>query len=402
MKMIKGGVCAPKGFLASGIYSGIKKNAFSKDLALIFSEAICTAAGVFTTNKIRAACIKISGVHLKNNKAQAIIVNSGNANCCTGEQGFRDAEQTVEVVARALDLKASLVLISSTGVIGKLMPMAKLINHIPALVEQLNTRKSRNAAEAIMTTDKVVKEAAISFKIGGRKVTIGAIAKGSGMIYPNMATMLGFVTTDVAIDVAALKAALKCCVNNTFNCISVDGDTSTNDMVLILANAAAGNKRITLNAKADFEKFKNALMQVLLYLAKKIAKDGEGATKLIQVCVKGALNDKDARRAAATVCNSNLVKTAIYGEDANWGRIAAALGRSKAALKEEKLSIYIDRVKIFSKGLPADADEGALKNILSKYEIKITVDLGLGKAGITMWTCDLSEEYVRINAKYRT
>jgi len=253
-----------------------------------------------------------------------------------------------------------------------------------------------------MTTDKVKKESAVSFKIGKNIVKIGAIAKGSGMIYPNMATMLAFVTTDADIDKNALDKALRCCVNRTFNCISVDGDTSTNDMVLIMANAAAANEKITLNKKSDFELFSSALMEVLTLLAKKIAKDGEGATKLIEVNLKGAKNDKDAKIAASTVCNSNLVKTAMYGQDANWGRIVAALGRSGAAVEEGKLNISLGNVKIFSNGSPANADEKILKDILSRQEIKINIGLGLGLSAITMWTCDLSEEYIRINAKYRT
>lgn len=402
MKQVEGGVCAPKGFLASAIYSEIKKNSQSKDLALIFSEVPATAAGVFTANRIKAACVTISKEHLKNNKAQAIAVNSGNANCCTGEQGYKDAKQIAAVTARSLGIDTRDVLVSSTGVIGKLLPMGNIINHIPKLAEGLNIKNSSEVAAAIMTTDKVKKEIALKMRIGKSVVNVGAIAKGSGMIYPNMATMLAFVTTDANIDAAALKFALKECVDKTFNSITVDGDTSTNDMVLILANAAAANKKITLETKSNFNKFKGGLLEVLQYLAKAIVRDGEGATKLIEVCVKGAKTGKDAKIAASTVCNSNLVKTAIYGQDANWGRIAAALGRSGAFLEENKLSISLGKVKIFSHGSPTGAREEILKEILSKDEVVIDIDLGLGNAAVTMWTCDLSEEYIKINAKYRT
>jgi len=402
MKIVEGGVCAPKGFLAAAVCAQIKKNNKKNDLALIFSEAPAIAAGVFTTNKIKASCVKISKEHLKNNIAQAIIVNSGNANCCTGAQGFKDAKQTAQIVARALSIQPGKVLVSSTGVIGKLMPMANVINNIPKLVENLNIKNGADVAVAMLTTDKVKKEVAVRFKLGNNTVNIGAAAKGSGMICPNMATMLCFVTTDADIEAKALNSALKYCAEKSFNSITVDGDTSTNDMVLILANGASGNKKITINTKSDFEKFRSALLEVMVYLAKMIAKDGEGATKLVEVSVKGAKTDKDAKLAVQAVSNSSLVKTAIYGQDANWGRIAAALGRSGAALIEDKLVISLDNEKIFSKGAPTGADEAVLKDILSKDEIKININLGLGKASATMWTCDLSEEYIRINAKYRT
>jgi len=402
MTFIDGGVCAPKGFKASGIYAGIKKNPLKKDLALIFSESPAVAAGVFTKNKIKAACVTVSKGHLKNNTAQAIIANSGIANCCTGAKGKKDAKEMAQVVALELRIKQENVLVASTGVIGYFLPMNKIIDHIPWLVKNLSPQKSQDAAAAIMTTDRIKKEFAVRFKIGNSVVTIGAVAKGSGMIYPNMSTMLCFITTDAAIAPGALKLALKNCVDKTFNCISVDGDTSTNDMVLILANAASANKEITLKTKKEFEIFNAALLKITTALAKLMASDGEGATKLIEVCVKGAYTAKDARLAASTVCNSNLVKTAMYGQDANWGRIAAAVGRSGAALSENKLSIWFGNEKIFSNGSPARADEGVLKNILSKDEVRITIDMGLGKYGITMWTCDLSEEYIRINAKYRS
>lgn len=402
MTFVKGGVCAPKGFLAAGAYSGIKKNPLNKDLALIFSKDPAVAAGVFTTNKIKAACVDISKEHLKNNKAQAIIANSGNANCCTGIQGKRDTKDTAEAVALELRIKEADILVASTGVIGRLLPMAKIIDHLPGLVKNLSVKNSPDAAAAIMTTDKIRKELAVRFKIGDAVVSIGAIAKGSGMICPNMATMLAFITTDAAIAPGALKAALKNCVDKSFNCISVDGDTSTNDMALILANAAGANKEITLKTKKAFEKFNSALLEITIRLAKLIAKDGEGATKLIEVYVKGAKTPKDAKLAASTVCNSNLVKTAIYGQDANWGRILAALGRSGAALSQNRLSVSLGSTNIFTNGKPAGADEAILKCILSKEEVRIAIDLGIGKHAATMWTCDLSEEYIRINAKYRT
>lgn len=402
MKFIDGGVCAPKGFLAAAVNSQIKRGHRSNDLALIFSQVPAAACGAFTTNKIKSACVLVSMRHLKNNRAQAIIANSQNANCCTGKQGLQDAYQTAEVTGRALNISPHNVLVASTGVIGKYLPMGKIINSIPPLVKLLSTQNGKDAAEAIMTTDTVRKEAAVRFKLGKKDVIIGGIAKGSGMICPDMATMLSFITTDALISPQALEVALKECVGKTFNRISVDGCMSTNDLVLALANGLADNNEITLKTKAALDRFKSALFEATKALAKMIAADGEGATKLIEVCVNGAKNQRDAKLAARSVCNSSLVKTAVYGRDANWGRIAAALGASGAAVSGEKLSIYFNNVKILDNGKPSGADENILKNILQNKEIKITADLGLGSSSVTMWTCDLSEEYVKINAKYRT
>lgn len=402
VKIVEGGVCAAEGFLAAGLYAGIKKNLLGKDLGLIFSEIPATAAGVFTTNKIKAACVTVSKEHLANKKAQAVIVNSGNANCCTGKEGLLDAEQMAAVAARMLGIKPADVLVASTGVIGKPLPMGKIINNVPQLVKRLSTKNNKDAAQAIMTTDTVKKEFAVRFKLDKNTITVGGMAKGSGMIHPNMATMLAFITTDAAISAAALKAALLESVEKSFNSISIDGDMSTNDMVLVLANAAAGNKPITPLTKTAFEKFSAALSKVTEALAKMIVKDGEGATKFIEVFVKGAKTQADAKLAARAVCNSPLVKTAIYGQDANWGRVAAAAGASKAEVCLEKISICFGRAKVLNSGKPVVFDENVLKKILSKKEIKITVDLGLGDASAKMWTCDFSEEYIRINARYRT
>jgi glutamate N-acetyltransferase/amino-acid N-acetyltransferase len=402
MKLIEGGICAPGGFLAAGIYSGIKRNSNSRDLAVIFSEVPAVAAGVFTSNKVKADCVVVSEAHLKDDKARAIVVNSGNANCCAGPQGLKDARQMAQVTARALDIDRTEVLVASTGVIGKPLPMEKIINGIPQLTKRLSIDNSREVAEAIMTTDTAKKEIAARFNVGGKNVTIGAVAKGSGMICPSMATMLCFITTDIAIDGQALKLALGDCVDRTFNCISVDADMSTNDMVLILANGSAGNKKITLKAKNDLKKFTSALFEVTRSLAKMIAKDGEGATKLIEVLIKGAKSQMDARLAARALCNSPLFKTAIYGQDPNWGRVAAAVGASKADIDPAKLSIAFGNKSIFSKGRPVDFNEAGLKNILKNKEVKVTVELGSGAHSVTMWTCDLSEGYIRINAKYRT
>lgn len=402
MKFIDGGACAPKGFLAAAVNAEIKKGRKSKDLALIFSEVPAAACGAFTASRIKSACVLVSKRHLKNNRAQAIIANSQNANCCTGKQGLQDAYQMAEVTARALGINPHNVLVASTGVIGKYLPMGKIINSIPLLVKLLSTQNGKAAAEAIMTTDTARKESAVKFRLGKKDVIIGGIAKGAGMICPDMATMLSFITTDALIAPQALKAALKECAGKTFNCISIDGCMSTNDSVFVLANGASGNDEITLRTKAGLEKFKSALFEVTKALAKMIAADGEGATKLIEVCVNGAKNQRDAKLAGRSVCNSPLVKTAVYGRDANWGRIAAALGASRAAVSAEKLSIYFNDVKILDKGKPAGADEGALKSILQNREIRITADLGLGNSSVTMWTCDLSEEYVKINAKYTT
>jgi len=402
MRIIEGGVCAAKGFLAAGIAAGIKQKSNNRDLALIFSETPACAAGVFTTNKVKSACVTVSKEHLKNNKAQAIIVNSGNANCCTGPQGLLDAKQTAEAVASALNIAAQDVLVASTGVIGRPLPMGKIINGISQLSKRLSSLNSSEVAQAIMTTDTVQKESTVSFLLDGKVINVGGAAKGSGMLYPNMATMLCFITTDAVIEPAALKAALKLCVDKTFNCVSVDGDMSTNDMALILANGASGSERITLKTKGAFNKFTAALLEVTETLAKMLAKDGEGATKLVEVLIKGAASSADAKIATKAVCNSNLVKTAIYGQDANWGRIAAAVGSSAAKVDINHLSIYMGKVKILSKGKPTNVSEDILKKILSENEINITVDLGVGNGTAKMWTCDLSEEYIRINAKYRT
>lgn len=401
MKIIPGSVTAPKGFLAQGVEAEIKyKN--KKDVAVIYSEEPCAAAGVFTTNIVHAACIDWNRTALEENEAQAIVVNSGNANACTGQQGELDTAQMAFLVAKALGLEATDVLVASTGVIGMAMPMENIHRGIAAAVASLSPFGAENAAQAIMTTDLVSKEAAVELELKGRKVTIGAIAKGSGMIHPNMATMLAFVTTDAAISGACLKQALKTAAERTFNMISVDGDTSTNDMALVLANGRAGNEKINDSASADYQAFSAALEFVCADLARKIARDGEGATCLMEVQVKRAISAAQARTIARSITTSSLVKTAVFGEDPNWGRILAAAGYSGADLNPSTVDIYLGRVQVAANGMGLAFDNEAAKAELQGEHVIITVDLKAGQEEATAWGCDLGYDYIRINADYRT
>jgi glutamate N-acetyltransferase/amino-acid N-acetyltransferase len=397
---VKGGITAAKGFQATGLHCGIKKE--KKDLAVIFSVLPATAAAVFTTNRTFAEPLIIDKLQLKNNHTcSAVIINSGNANACTGQRGREDAWTTIKETAKALKLPTKHVLVSSTGVIGKPLPIAKLKAGIRVAAKQLSRDGHAKAAEAILTTDTHPKEYAVRFSIGSKSVTVGGMAKGSGMIAPNMATMLAFVTTDVVISHALLQRALQKAVARTFNRITVDGDTSTNDMVLLLANGLAGNPAIRTLGPA-YEKFYAGLEQVLATLAKMIARDGEGATKLIEVVVTGAKQEGDAVLAARAIANSNLVKTAVHGADANWGRILAAVGYSGIAFSPEKVEISFDHLPILQRNFKANFSERKARAALSKEHVNITVDLNLGKKSATFWTCDLSREYVTINANYRT
>lgn len=400
LRSIHHGVCAPQGFIAAGVRAGIKKS--KKDVTVIYSEVPAYAAGVFTQSATVAACVTLDQRQLKRSKtAQAIVVNSGNANACTGERGMMNARQSAATAAAALGIKESQVLIASTGVIGQFLPMDKLTNGIYDAVNALSCEGNDSASEGICTTDTYPKEYAVEFEIGGKHVRIGGIAKGSGMIAPNMATMLAFITTDANIAYGALKKAFSDANNVSFNRITVDGDTSTNDMALILANGKAENRQIK-EGTSDYRKFYHALEDVLIHLSKLIVKDGEGATKFVEMTVTGAKSKHDAEAACRTICNSPLVKTAIHGEDANWGRILAAAGRSGIKFNPDKTEIFFDDLMILGKNYNISFSEEKAKKILQQKEVTITVDLNSGKHSSTFWTCDLSAEYVRINGSYRS
>jgi glutamate N-acetyltransferase / amino-acid N-acetyltransferase len=394
-----GTITSVKGFKAAGIYCGIKKK--KKDIALIYSENDCTAAGTFTLNKVKAAPLLISQEIIKNgNKVKAVLVNSGNANACTGQQGFDDAILTQKVCAEKLNISQQEVLIASTGVIGQRMPMDIMIHGINDIVPQLSESGGIEAAEAIMTTDKKIKSFAIETVVNNKVITIGGIGKGSGMIMPNMATMLGFIATDVIIEKNVLQSALYNAVSCTFNKISVDGETSTNDMVIIMANGASG-VQIKENT-AEYNAFAEALEALCRDMAKSIVSDGEGATKLVTVSVKNAKTKEDADLVGKSISNSPLVKTAIHGADANWGRILSSIGMSGADVDPAEVSINFNDLAILSPGYKLSLDEKAASAILSKSEFTINIDLGAGKESTTWWTCDFSEEYISINADYRS
>lgn len=404
MKWIEGGsVTTPKGFLAAGVACGIKATR-SKDLALIVSELPSVAAATFTTNKVKASHILVSRENLKPQKAmvRAIVANSGNANCCTGQQGIEDARRMCEVVGLTLQIQPHQVLVASTGVIGVRLPMDKIEQGIKEVASKLSLNGGLEAAEAIMTTDTVPKFGAVMLEINGKIVHIGGIAKGAGMIAPNMATMLSFIATDACIGRKALQSALRYAVERTFNSITVDGDTSTNDTVFALANWMAGGEEI-VEGKPAFEQFREGLIALCQHLAKAIARDGEGATKLIEVRVTGAMSESEAKRVAMTVANSPLVKTALFGNDPNWGRIAAAVGRAPARVKQEVLTIHIGEFECFHNGEPIAFDKAAAHQWLKQNsDITVHIDLGIGSASWTVLTCDFSVDYVKFNAEYMT
>ncbi len=401
LREVSGGITAPQGFYAAGIHCGVKKA--KRDLSLLYSSFPAAAAGVFTTNKVPAAPVIVDKLQLGRSETfRAILVNSGNANACTGERGLNDAWEMVRRTAERLRIDEREVLISSTGVIGQYLPMDNIRSGIEEAEIHLDPDGNSAAAEAIMTTDKFLKECAVRVTIDGREITIGGMAKGSGMIAPNMATMLAFITTDAAIQSDLLKYALKRAADRSFNRITVDGDTSTNDMVIILANAVAGNEPLRELADPRFEQFYEALEYLLVRLSKMIVLDGEGATKFVEINVTGARTEEDAERAARAIANSNLVKTAINGEDANWGRILAAVGYSGIDVDPERVEIHFGDVPILGKCYAIDFSEEDAKEVLSRKEITITVNLNQGDAMASFWTCDLSKEYVAINANYRT
>jgi glutamate N-acetyltransferase/amino-acid N-acetyltransferase len=389
------------GYKAWGIHCGIKK-IDKKDLAIICSDREAAIAGVFTKNRVKAACVLWDMTRVKSGKGQAIIANSGCANACTGKQGLADARATAELASRELGIKSDAVYVASTGVIGEFLPMQKMSTGIGTAVGLLSASGWEQAAEAIMTTDLYPKLAVVQEELGGKTITIAGIAKGSGMIHPNMATMLCFIVTDADISATMLKKSLLAATESSFNNITVDGDTSTNDLVLCMANGAAGNKRPGAGSK-DSKKFQACLDAVARSLAKQVVKDGEGATKFVEIEVRNARNPGEAKHAAMTVAKSSLVKTALFGEDANWGRIMAALGYSGVEMDESRTDIYIGKNKLVEKGLGLgkQADRDA-SNALKQRDVQVIIDLRKGKASATVWTCDLSCEYVKINGAYRS
>ncbi len=403
MKIMKGGVCAAKGFSASGVHCGIRKNKSKRDLALIFSEQPASAAAVYTTNLVKGAPLTVTKANIADGKAQAVICNSGNANTCNAN-GIEIAEQMCDLLAAEMGIKASDVVVASTGVIGQPLNIAPIAAGIPMLKAALGDH-SDHAAEGIMTTDVKKKEIAVSFTVDGVECKIGGIAKGSGMIHPNMATMLVFITTDCAIAPAMLQKALSSDIAETFNMISVDGDTSTNDMVTVLANGMAGNAEITAEGEA-FDVFMKALNTVTVYLCRQIAADGEGATKLLECKVSGAVDLPTAKTVAKSVICSSLTKAAMFGADANWGRVLCAIGYSGAAVDVNKIDVAFKSAKgtiaVCKNGAGVDFSEEKAKEILLESEIEILVDLNSGEVTSTAWGCDLTYDYVKINGDYRT
>jgi len=403
VKVIRGGtITSPQGFLAGATYAGIKSQSDDVlDLGILCSEVPCLAAGVFTTNKIKAASVLLSQRNLKGNKAQAIVVNSGCANACTGRQGIADAEEMAALAARNLGLMPQEVLVASTGVIGKQLPMKQIRDNIESII--FSSEGGHTLAKAITTTDTFPKEIAVRVNLGRgeSEITIGGIAKGAGMIHPDMATLLCFLATDAAVSSAFLKKALRSAVDASFNMITVDGDTSPNDSAIILANGLAGN-RILKDGSSRAKEFEEALTEVCLFLAKSIARDGEGATKLIQITVEGALTIAQARSGARIVAGSSLVKSAVHGSDPNWGRIVAALGRSGVDMEETRIDLYLDNLCLMRAGRPLPFDQAQAKSILDRAGVPIRICLNLGDATATAWGCDLSEEYVTINSEYTT
>jgi glutamate N-acetyltransferase/amino-acid N-acetyltransferase len=399
IEMIAGGVSAPLGFSAAGVSAGIKANQ-GLDLALIVSDRPATAVAVFTTNRAQAAPVLVSKEHLSRSGsvAQAIVANSGCANACTGDDGIDVARAMAAETARLVGCPVEQVLVASTGVIGVKLSMDKIRTGLPVAFQALAPDRGPLAARAIMTTDPFPKEVAIQISIGGTDVTIGGMAKGSGMIEPMMATMLGFVSTDAAVAAPLLARALREVVDHTFNAITVDGECSTNDCVMLLANGASG---VTID-EANYDVFAQALEIVCLRLALGIVRGGEGATKLITITVTGAGNSSEARRAAKVIANSPLVKTAVHGGDPNWGRLIAAAGRAGVAFELSRAAVTIGSIVLFKDGRPYDEAAPEAAKYLRNDEIAIVVELGAGTACSTVWTCDLSAEYVRINAEYRT
>ena len=395
-----GSVTSPRGFTAAAVAAEIKYTGRT-DLAVVYSKVPAQAAAVYTLNRFKAAPLQVTEQNISNGIAQAIVVNSGIANAGMGAEGMRLAREMSDCAAEALNIAKDDVIIASTGVIGMPLPMDKVKNGIQKVSKALYADGGHDAAKAIMTTDTVCKEMAVQLRIDGKVVTIGAMAKGSGMIHPNMATMLGFITTDVNIDNKALQAAFKANIDDSFNMVSVDGDTSTNDMVAILANGQAGNTLLT-EESPDFPAFKEALREICIAMAQKIAGDGEGATRLVGCTVAGAATKEDARLAAKAIIASSLVKTAIYGNDANWGRIACAAGYSGAQFDPDKVNIFIGDVQVAQNGMGLEFDEAKATETLKQKKVNILVKFNIGNEEATAWGCDLTYDYVSINADYRS
>ncbi len=397
IKQIKGGVTAAKGFKAAGLACGIKASG-RKDIALVVSDKVCSAAAVFTTNKVAAAPVQVSKKHLADGKAQVVVVNSGIANAYAGEQGELDAARMARIAGEAVGVDQHNVVVASTGIIGSPLPMQNVEAGIKEAAGKLSKIGGFDAAEAIITTDTFLKEYAVSFETNGKNVVVGGMAKGSGMIAPNMATMLAFITTDAAIPSGMLNDFLRSSVDKSFNSITVDGDTSTNDMAVVMANGESGVEIDATNAAV----FQEALSQVCVELAKLIVRDGEGATKFIELDVTGALDDADAKKAAMAVANSNLVKTAFFGEDANWGRVVAAVGYSGAEVDPKKIDVYYGDEKLIDGGSIAAYNSARVNAVLKAKDIKVTINLNIGNGSARVWTCDFSYDYVKINAEYHT
>ena len=397
-----GCIVAPKGFKAGATYCGIKTIKDSLDLGIIFSEFPATGAALFTTNQIYAAPVKLSRKVAPKGHIRAFVINSGNANACTGEQGYKDAEEMARIAARCLKISEDEIIVASTGIIGRGLPMGKIAAGIKAAATSLGNTPTHgnNVARAIMTTDTKQKDIAVRLKINNKDVIVGGITKGAGMIAPNLATMLCFLTTDVSISTLLLNECLRNAVESSFNRITIDGHMSTNDTIAIIANGASG---VNITSKGpELQVFQEGLNYVTSYLAKAIVKDGEGATKFIQIDVVGARSRSDATKIARSVADSPLVKTAINGCDPNWGRIVSAAGYAGVELDESKTNLYINDILIFAKGMPTQCDLNKLGTSMKGSDITIRLELGLGNCSDTVWTCDLSHEYVTINAEYHT
>ena len=387
------------GFEAAGVYSGIKKKG-KKDFGLIYSQVPANVAGVFTKNRVKAAPVLLDMELIKSGVCQAVIVNSGNANCCTGEQGMRDARTMTSLAASELGISNDLVFVASTGVIGAPLPIEKIKTAVPDLVGSLQPEGISDLARSIMTTDTVPKTASAQGVVEGKTFTVTAVAKGAGMIRPDMATMLCFVCTDVGASLDILKETLVKAAGRSFNRITIDGDTSTNDTVMVMANGLSG---AVIRSLADKKFFQNILDEIFLDLAKQLIRDGEGVTKLVEILVRGAVSDSDARNVADTVAHSPLVKTSFFGEDANWGRIVGAVGRADAKVDPDKIDVYFDDVQMVKAGMGCGkAVEAEATKVLKKSEYVVTVDLNMGRGSDLMYTCDFSVDYVRINADYRS
>lgn len=406
--VISGGITAPKGFQAAGLRAGIKPGKTNKDMALVVSEVPCAAAGVFTRNRVKAAPVQWDAKQLEEyGVARAVIVNTGIANACTGRQGYENVEKTANAVAEALQTVPEQVMVMSTGVIGPQLPMEVILQGVPQLREALcsSAEAAHDAAEAILTTDTHPKEIAVEFRVKGKTVRMAGMCKGSGMIHPNMGTMLGLITTDVLISRELLKQNIKTFVEDTFNMVSVDGDTSTNDSVVILANGQAENDRLT-EQDEDYTIFQQALKQVMTFLAQNIAADGEGATRLLEAKVVHAVDEKQAKILAKSIITSNLTKAAVFGMDANWGRILCAMGYSGGEFEPEQVEIRISSeagsVTLVQQGMATDYDEALAAEILAPKKVTIWADVASGEAEATAWGCDLTYEYVKINADYRS